>query len=639
LKDTKFFCDPCKTKLFTKDEKLGFEIIYNLHQGEGHEVVEYRKPEPLYRCVTCNDAGPFSESDVGSDGKSIVGLHRKLGHEVTEYQETEPIFSLRDGVIEDKRITIDPGSYNTWQEINEEIKRENANDSEYEPISKHTTEEIAQFAKLVFCDSCIATNDSSKVYAVVPINDHNETIDLDFLDAQDILISNYMKRFKKIISTHQAESAIRFIKAEKRMSEDTPKKQTYIRCAFINDVFYYDLANLNREIVVISKNEKKIVPYDSTCPIFIRTSSMSEQVRPNFDYQDNPLQKYFKLLRKSNDIVFQCNVLCLFLEHIDVSMPLFDGNTNVGKTLTSAIIKMLVDPSGTKIEDNVTSMPTKPDDFATLMYCSYLVIFENISTLSNEQSDNLCRAITGASLSSRMLYKQGIDKRISYKRKIILNGIGVPIERDDLARRVIPYDLLPFEKGEKRTNTEILQELNDLMPDVLGHVFDTWQKAMQLYDVVRSNVEVGFRGDFEIRAEAISQALGNEPNRFLDALKGKEIINNEKLSQSNCLLPYIDEIFNNNENLTEYCFGAAEFHKGIRFFADENGFDLKNKDSVPSSSGKLPDVVKRSSTLLSLNSYVITFRTSTKKEIHNNKQYNSNTKFIEIKKIKEVLFA
>lgn len=42
-------------------------------------------------CNTCN-AGPWSEDEKGSDGKSIVKLHRKLKHDVVEYHEPEKSF-------------------------------------------------------------------------------------------------------------------------------------------------------------------------------------------------------------------------------------------------------------------------------------------------------------------------------------------------------------------------------------------------------------------------------------------------------------------------------------------------------------------------------------------------------------------
>lgn len=508
--------------------------------------------------------------------------------------------------------------------------------SENEEKSKDTTiEKIVEYAEVIFTDCYIAENNSSKIYAIVKTDEHFETIDLDLQLAKDVLIINYQTQHKKILSANQVEQAICFIKTKKRFSKNTPKKQTFIRCAFENNTLWYDLCNQKREVVKITKDDFQIIPYNKKCPLFFRTPYMSEQVWPDFDFKGNPIREYFKLIRKPNDIVAQSNFIALFLEHIDVPIPVFGGSTDASKTVTSALVKMLVDPSGKKIEDYGTSMPTKPDDLATILYCNYLTSFENISKLSNEQSDMLCQANTGANFSARMFYAQGEEKRLAIHRKSILNGITVNIDRDDLGRRTLPYDLPSFKIGEKKTKEQVLSEFNAILPDLLGHIFITLQKAMIIYDDVKSKAEIGIRGEFQVWGEAISQALGYQKGKFTEELEEKESLINEKLSQSNALVPYILELF--DEGREEYTSGEKDFFDSFREFTIDH-YDIKNPDVFPSSAGKLPDVFKRSSKLLNEQGFTYEFRKSTKKETHNGKEYNSNIKFVRIKKIKEVLF-
>lgn len=501
---------------------------------------------------------------------------------------------------------------------------------------EHSIEKIVEHGEMeIFRDCFIAENDTSKVYAISKVEGYFETIDLDSQLAKDILIMDYDTKFKKILTSFQSEQAINHIKTKNRIRKNAVKKLTYIRCAYQNNTLWYDLFNSENEIIKITKDSIEIVPYDNTCPVFIRTPYMSEQVRPNKLYQGNPLYEYFKLLRKENDLVFQCNVIALFLEQIGVPMPILGGATNDTKTTSSALIKMLVDPSGKKIEHYGIKMPTKEEDFATIMNNNYIVIFDNLSKISNNQSDMLCMGWSGISHSVRKLYEQGIEKRMSYKTKVILNGITINIDRDDLARRSEPYTFPPFKKGEKKSEEKILAIINELMPDLIGHTFVILQKAMTIYNKIKSNTEVGFRGDFGIWGEAISQALGNPESKFLESLEEKEKIINEKLSQENALLPFIHELF--SDDRVEYCTSVTDFVEPFKAFASNN-YDIKNTDIFPSSVGKLSDIFTRSDTLLNANSYRYEFRTTTKSEIHNNKKYNPNTKLIEITKIKEVLF-
>lgn len=529
-------------------------------------------------------------------------------------------------LIHDERFThIEPEStHNFW-----------LNEGKSEKSTDNSIEKIVEYAEKIFSDCYIAENNSSKIYAIVKFDEHFETVDLDLQLAKDVLIINFQKDFKKILSTSQSEQAISFVKTTKRFSQDTPKKQDHIRCAFENDTIWYDLCNQKREIVKITKDNFAIVSYDKTCPLFFRTPFMSEQVKPNFDFKGNPINEYFKLIRKPNDIVMLSNVIALFLETVDVPMPVFGGSTDASKTVTSTLVKMLVDPSGKKIEDYGTSMPTKPDDLATILYCNYLSSFENISKLSNEQSDMLCKANTGANFSTRLFYEQGQESKLAIHRKSMLNGITVNIDRDDLARRTLPFDLPPFKSGEKKTKAQVLSEFYALLPDLLGHVFLTLQKALIVYDNVKSKTPIGIRGEFQVWSEAISQALGNPEGKFTEALEEKESLISDKLSQSNALVPFIQDLFSDGRE--EYTSGESDFFDSFRYFA-YGRYEIKNPDVFPSSVGKLPDVIKRSSTQLNHAGFTIEIRKSTKKETHNGKTYTSNIKFVTIKKIKEVLF-
>ena len=508
-------------------------------------------------------------------------------------------------------------------------------DNESEKPRDTSIEKIVEYAERVFSDCFIAENNSSKVYAIVKIDEHFETVDLDLRLAKEVLIINYQKDFKKILSTNQAEQSISFVKTKKRFSKDTPKKQDHIRCAFENDTIWYDLCNQESKVVKITKDIFEVIPYDKTCPLFFKTPHMTEQVTPNFDFKGDPINEYFKLIRKPNDIVMRSNVIALFLETVDVPMPVFGGSTDASKTVTSTLVKMLVDPSGKKIEDYGTSMSTKPDDLATKLYCNYLSSFENISKLSNEQSDMLCKANTGANFSTRLFYEQGQESKLAIHRKCMLNGITVNIDRDDLGRRTLPYDLPSFKIGEKKTKEQVLSEFYTLLPDLFGHVILTLQKALILYDDVKSKAQIGIRGEFQVWGEAISQALGNPEGKFTEALQEKESLISDKLSQSNALVPFIQDLFSDGKE--EYTSGESDTFDSFKDFTNGR-YETNNPDVFPSSVGKLADVIKRSFTQLNNAGFTIEIRKSTKKETHNGKTYNSNVKFVTIKKIKEVLF-
>ena len=612
---------------FFKSYKSGFEykyvvdIDYSLLFGK-EIVIDY------------NNFTDEIKSQVETLSKEKI--HKAIERAIGEVFEGKHGSSELEGVKKEFGINFKVIHHEKFAEIVPESKPDTWNhDMESEKSSDNSIEKIVEYAKRIFSDSFIAENNSSKIYAFVKTDEHFETVDLDLQLAKDVLIINYHKDFKKILSASQSEQAINYVKANKRLYQDTAKKQVHIRCAFENDTIWYDLCNQKREIVKITKDEIAIVPYDKTCPLFFRTPFMSEQVRPNFEFKGNPISEYFKLIRKPNDIVMHANVIALFLETVDIPMLVFGGSTDASKTVTSTLVKMLVDPSGKKIEDYGTSMPRKPDDLATILYCNYLSSFENISKLSNEQSDMLCKANTGANFSTRLFYQQGQESKLAIHRKSMLNGITVNIDRDDLARRTLPYDLPSFKAREKKTKEQVLSEFYALLPDLLGHVFLTLQNALIRYSDAKSKAQIGIRGEFQVWSEAIIQSLGNPEGKFAEALEEKESLINDKLSQSNALVPFIQDLFSDDKE--EYTTSESDFFVLFKEFAT-GSYEIYNPDVFPTSVGKLPDVIKRSSTQLNHAGFTIGIRQSTKKETHNGKPYTSNIKFVTIKKIKEVLF-
>ena len=612
---------------FFNTYKLGFEYKY---------IVDICYCLPFDKEIIINyiDFTPEIKSILDSQPKEQVfrAIKRAIGevfqasHGSSALEGIEKEFGINFKIIHNEKFEniVPKSTPDTWNL-----------DNESEKPRDNSIEKIVEYAERIFSDSFIAENNSSKIYAIVKIDEHFETVDLDLQLAKDVLIINYQKDFRRILSTSQSEQAISFVKTKKRFSQDTPKKQIHIRCAFENDIIWYDLCNQKREIVKITKDDFAIVQYDKTCPLFFRTPFMSDQVKPNFDFKGDPISEYFKLIRKPNDIVMRSNVIALFLETVDVPMLVFGGSTDASKTVTSTLVKMLVDPSGKKIEDYGTSMPTKPDDLATILYCNYLSSFENISKLLNEQSDMLCKANTGANFSTRLFYEQGQESKLAIHRKSMLNGITVNIDRDDLGRRTLPYDLPSFKIGEKKTKEQVLSEFYTLLPDLFGHVILTLQKALILYDDVKSKAQIGIRGEFQVWGEAISQALGNPEGKFTEALQEKESLISDKLSQSNALVPFIQDLFSDGKE--EYTSGESDTFDSFKDFTNGR-YETNNPDVFPSSVGKLADVIKRSFTQLNNAGFTIEIRKSTKKETHNGKTYNSNVKFVTIKKIKEVLF-
>ena len=76
-------------------------------------------------------------------------------------------------------------------------------------------------------------------------------------------------------------------------------------------------------------------------------------------------------------------------------------------------------------------MPRDEHSIALAAKNSRVLAIDNLSHLSGDQSDSLCRISTGGGLSARKLYTDEDEVLIQYCRPIILNGIGDVVARGD----------------------------------------------------------------------------------------------------------------------------------------------------------------------------------------------------------------
>jgi hypothetical protein len=72
----------------------------------------------------------------------------------------------------------------------------------------------------------------------------------------------------------------------------------------------------------------------------------------------------------------------------------------------------------------INNIPTEKAEFVQQMYHNYLAIYDNVEYLPPWFSDEICKAVTGASNSKRTLYTNDDDTIYDYKRCIIISGIN-----------------------------------------------------------------------------------------------------------------------------------------------------------------------------------------------------------------------
>ena len=103
---------------------------------------------------------------------------------------------------------------------------------------------------------------------------------------------------------------------------------------------------------------------------------------------------------------------------------------------------------------------------------SYLLAFDNVSSLPLWLSDALCRLASGGSFAVRRLYSDNEEVLFEAARPILLNGIEEVVSRPDLGDRAIFLTLAPIGEALRRPESELWREFEIARPRMLGALLD-----------------------------------------------------------------------------------------------------------------------------------------------------------------------
>lgn len=288
----------------------------------------------------------------------------------------------------------------------------------------------------------------------------------------------------------------------------------YNRVAMRDDHIYIDTARPDWKIIKIGPDGYDVVSFDENCPIFARFQHQGIISEP-VDYTGDPLEEFAQLLRIKDDDKFIYKILqvAYFLENYPIPIMLITGEHGSAKTTIEKAIINVIDPT----HQNLTTIPKDNQDLVLRLYTHYMAGFDNISEMSQQQSDILCTAITGGGNEKRKLFTDKDMAILSFKRKIALNGIAPKIDFSDLRDRSIHIETTPIAK--KMTEKKFYILFNALLPKVRKQIFELLSKSLSIYGGVEAEfenneLELPRMADFTIWGECISRCMGNEPLEF-----------------------------------------------------------------------------------------------------------------------------
>lgn len=221
-----------------------------------------------------------------------------------------------------------------------------------------------------------------------------------------------------------------------------------------------------RAAVITPRSVELVAAPASTRVCFARTSAMGELPLPDLDVDPHDVPGLLSALLNMTDDAIRMTVGWLVAALIpDIAHPVLvlRGEQGTAKSTAARILTRIIDPGPAPLRQP----PKDVDAWTTSASASWVVCLDNVSRMSAEVSDALCRAVTGDGLVKRRLYSDNDSFVITMRRAIIMTTIEAGAARGDLAERSLVVPLLPI--GEMRVSERDIEAgFQEAHPQLLG---------------------------------------------------------------------------------------------------------------------------------------------------------------------------
>jgi energy-coupling factor transporter ATP-binding protein EcfA2 len=318
--------------------------------------------------------------------------------------------------------------------------------------------------------------ENEDVYATIEYGDTTKNVNIASKTYEQWLRSQYYILSKGTLSNSILKEVINTISAREAMGSKS-KRKTYLRIGQDADSLYIDLMNQQQKVIKINKAGWGIVE----SKVQFERPVISKPIIPPKNNGDlSKLRNYIPLTGESYKLVLSFIIGC-FMPDGPYPILILQGSQGSGKSTLSKLIKLIVDPSQVLIQ----SAPKNEKDLMIAALNNHLLVYDNLSGISSELSDAICKLSTGAGMTLRSLYTDKDATVFRAKRPQILNGIDYIATRSDLADRSTIVTLPKMSDDQRLDEKTFWNNFYSDLPDILGGICDVLSSILANYDSLR----------------------------------------------------------------------------------------------------------------------------------------------------------
>lgn len=336
-------------------------------------------------------------------------------------------------------------------------------------------------------------------------------------DFKSLITQTAYKRFKVILRSGDLKAIVEYFYSAALTSGK--QYEMFLRTAYDGTKLWYDLRDWRA--VCISAEKWKITDYPPPLFVSYRQKKQQEPIKSRKIEEDishiNKLISFFPFTEDPDlALIFKGYIITSFIPDIPRPILFLYGAQGSGKTTMFKLLRSLIDPS----DVSTLSITGRAKEFIQAAAHNYCVFLDNMNQLPDWLADYMCRLCTGESIIHRELYTDDGDFVITYKRMGGYNGISLPAIRSDLLDRSLIIEAPIMPDRMRKTEKDIITEFDNAKGHILGAIFSTISRAMQIRNTEKSqHYTLPRLADFGLWAEVISQALCYPAGIFLETYR------------------------------------------------------------------------------------------------------------------------
>jgi hypothetical protein len=307
-------------------------------------------------------------------------------------------------------------------------------------------------------------------YATLHVGDHTETWSIQSRWLTRWLQRRFFESFGRPAQHQAVTDALSLMDA--RAQFDGPEATVSVRVGQFSEAVYLDLGNAQWDVIQVDSQGWRIL---RDPPVrFRRPVGLAPLQVPESGGALSQLMEFVNV-SPADWALLTAWLVAVMRPHGPYPVLVLQGEQGSAKSTTARLIRSLVDPSIAPLR----TLPRSEQDLLIAADNSWILAFDNLSSIPEWFSDALCRVATGGGFATRALYTDRDEVLFQTQRPIVLNGIDELASRDDLRDRAIILNLPAVTDRQRQEEATLWTNFRAMQPRLLGALLDQVSAAIR----------------------------------------------------------------------------------------------------------------------------------------------------------------